>query len=126
MVSLTEGEDHVDYGFAYQRAARNRPVFEEQAPVLSQYLAYLDGIPVGKCEVSLHGEILRPESFSVEAGFQRKGIGTALLNKIAEDGKARGCKEMFVVTDPNDTAKEMYKKVGFHTIGVEQHLLWMK
>jgi spore maturation protein CgeE len=124
--SLTEGEDHVDYGFAYQRATRKRPVFEGNASALSQYVAYLGGIPVGKCEVSFHGEILRPESFLVEAGFQRKGIGTALLNKIAEDGKTRGCKEMFVVTDPNDTAKEMYKNVGFQTIGVEHHLLWMK
>ncbi len=126
VASLTEGEDHVDYGFAYQRAARKRPVFERHAPALSQYVAYLDAIPVGKCEVSRHGEILRPESFSVEAGFQRKGIGTALLNKIVEDGKARGCKELFVVTDPNDTAKEMYKKLGFRTIGVECHLLWMR
>jgi len=124
--SLTEGEDHVDYGFAYQRAARKRPVFEQHAPMLGQYVAYLDGIPVGKCEVSLHDEILRPESFSVVAGFQRKGIGTALLNKIVEDGKDRGCKELFVVTDPNDTAKEMYRKLGFQTVGVEYHLLWMK
>jgi spore maturation protein CgeE len=124
--SLTEGEEHVDYGFAYQRASRKRPVFEQYAPALSQYVAYLDAIPAGKCEVSLHDEILRPESFSVVAGFQRKGIGTALLNKIVENGNTRGCKELFVVTDPNDTAKEMYKKVGFQTIGIEYHLLWMK
>jgi spore maturation protein CgeE len=124
--SLTEGEEHVDYGFAYQRASRKRPKFEQHAPALSLYLAYLDKIPVGKCEASIHGEILRPESFSVEAGFQRKGIGTALLNKIVEDGKTRGCKELFLVTDPNDMAKEMYKKLGFKTVGVEYHLLWMK
>lgn len=124
--SLTEGEDHVDYGFAYQRAARKLPVFANQSLALNQYVAYLDGIPVGKCDVSLHGDILRPESFSVEDGFQRKGIGTAMLNKIVEDGKARGCKELFLVTDPNDTAKEMYRKVGFQVVGVEYHLLWMK
>jgi spore maturation protein CgeE len=124
--SLTEGEEHVDYGFAYQRASRKRLVFELNTPAISQYVAYIDGIPVGKCEVSLHDEIIRPESFLVVEGFQRKGIGTALLKKIAEDGKTRGCKEMFVVTDSDDTAKEMYKKAGFQTIGVEYQLLWMK
>ena len=124
--SLTEGEEHVDYGFAYQRASRKRLVLEYHAPALSQYVAYLNAIPAGKCEVSLHDEILRPESFSVVAGFQRKGIGTALLNKIVADGKTRGCKEMFVIADSNDTAKEMYRKVGFQPVGVEYHLLWMK
>jgi|GEM_PF-641040 len=126
VASLMDGEEHVDYGFAHQRAARKRPLFEQHAPVLSHYVAYLDTIPVGKCEVSLHDDILRPESFSVVTGYQRKGIGTALLNKIVEDGKIRGCKEMFVVTDPSDTAKNMYKKMGFQTIGVEYYLLWMK
>jgi spore maturation protein CgeE len=124
--SLTEGEERVDYGFAYQRASRKRPVLEQHAPALSQYVAYLDTIPVGKCEVSVHDEVLRPESFSVVAGFQRKGVGTALLNKIVADGKTRGCKEALVVTDPNDTAKEMYRKVGFRATGVQHQLLWMK
>jgi spore maturation protein CgeE len=126
VASVTESEEHVDYGFAYQRASRKRPVIAQHAPKFSQYVAYLNTVPVGKCEVSLHGEILRVESFSVVAEFQRKGIGTALLNKIAEDGKMRGCKEMFVVTDPDDMAKEMYKKVGFQSVGVEHQLLWMK
>ncbi len=126
VASLTEGQKHVDYAFAYQRASRKRPVFEQHAPRLSQYVAYLNTIPVGKCEVSRHHDILRPESFSVVVGFQRKGIGTALLNKIVEDGTTRGCNEVFLVADPDDTAKEMYKKVGFQTIGVEYQLLWMK
>ena len=42
--SLTEGEEHVDYGFAYQRALRKRPVLEQHAPALGQYVAYLDAM----------------------------------------------------------------------------------
>jgi spore maturation protein CgeE len=124
--SLLESEEHVDYAFAYQRAARKRPEFEQYTPKLSNYVAYLDGIPAGKCEVSYHDGIIRPESFLVAKGFQRKGIGTALLNKIVEDGKERGGKELFVVADANDTAKEMYKKAGFLTVVVEHQLLWIK
>lgn len=123
--SVMGGEAHVDYGFAYRRAARKRLAFERRAPYLSQYVAYLDGVPVGKCEVSLHGDIVRPESFAVLPAYQRKGIGTAMLDKIVEDGKTRGCKEMFLVTDPNDTAKEMYRKLGFRTVGLEHQLLWI-
>ena len=126
VASLLEGEEYVNYEFAHQRASRKRPVFEHQTPVLSQYVAYLNKLPVGKCEVSFHHDILRPESFSVVDGFQRKGIGTAILNKIVVDGKRRGCQELFIIADSNDTAKEMYKKMGFQVIGVEYHLLWMK
>lgn len=33
---------------------------------------------------------------------------------------------MFLVTDAADTAKEMYKKLGFRIVGVEHQLLWLK
>ena len=124
--SVAEEEKHTNYRFAYKRAYRKLPVFERHAPVLSQYVAYLDDIPIGKCEVSRHQEILRLESFQVIVECQRKGIGTAILNTIMEVGKARGAKEFFLVTDAADTAKEMYKKLGFQTVGVEHQLLWMK
>jgi spore maturation protein CgeE len=124
--SLAEEEKHTNYRFGYKRAYRKKSVFQQHAPTLSQYVAYLDNIPVGRCEISYHQEILRLENFSVIVECQRKGIGTAILNKIAEDGKARGAKEFFLVADAADTAKEMYKKLGFQTIGVEHQLLWLK
>lgn len=123
--SVAEEETHANYRFAYQRAYRKQQAFEQYAPALSQYVAYLENIPVGKCEISRHQEIIRLESFVVIVECQRQGIGTAILNKIAEDGKARGAKEFFLVTDAADTAKAMYKKSGFERIGVEHQLLWV-
>jgi len=124
--SVAEEEKHANYRFSYKRAYRKLPVFKQHAPALSQYVAYLDDIPVGKCEISRHQEVLRLESFSVIVECQRKGIGTAILNKIAEDGKVRRAKEFFLVADAADTAKEMYRKLGFRTVGVEHQLLWLK
>lgn len=124
--SVAEEEKHVNYRFSYKRAYRKQQAFERHAPALSQYVAYLDDIPVGKCEISCHQDVIRLESFSVIVECQRKGIGTAILNKIAEDGKARGAKEFFLVADAADTAKEMYRKLGFRTVGVEHQLLWLK
>jgi GNAT superfamily N-acetyltransferase len=124
--SVAEEEKHANYRFSYKRAYRKSPVFKQHAPTISLYVAYLNGIPVGKCEVSRYQEIIRLEDFQVIVECQRKGIGTAILNKIMEDGKARGANEFFLVTDAGDTAKEMYKKLGFQTAGVEHQLLWMK
>ncbi len=124
--SVAEEEKHANYRFSYKRAYRKLPVFQQHAATFSQYVAYLDDIPVGKCEISRHQEILRLENFSVIVECQRKGIGTAILNKIVEDGKARGAKEFFLVADAVDTAKDMYKKLGFQAIGVEHQLLWFK
>jgi spore maturation protein CgeE len=123
---ITEEEEHSNYRFAYKRAHRKQPEFERHAPAISQYIAYLNDVPVGKCEVFHHQEGIHVEDFSVIAECQRKGIGTAILNTIAENGKALGAKELFLTTDAADTAKEMYKKLGFQTIGVEHHLLWVK
>ena len=122
--SVAEEEKHANYRFSYKRAYRKLPVFERHAPALSQYVAYLDDVPVGKCEISRHQAIIRIENFSVIVECQRKGVGTAILNTIAEDGKARGANEFFLVADVADTAKHMYKKLGFQTVGVEHQLLW--
>jgi spore maturation protein CgeE len=124
--SVAEEEKHTNYRFSYKRAYRMQEAFEQHTPELSQYVAYLDDIPVGKCEISRHQEILRLEGFSVIVECQRKGLGTAILNKIAEDGKARGASTFFLVANAADTAKEMYKKLGFRIIGVEHQLLWLK
>ena len=124
--SVAEEEKHANYRFSYKRAFRKLPVFRQHAPVLNQYVAYIDNAPVGKCEISLHQNVIRPESFQVIVECQHKGIGTSILNKIMEDGKERGANEFFLVTDAADTAKDMYKKLGFQTVGVEHQLLWLK
>lgn len=124
--SLMEGSKHIDYEFACRSASRKHAVFEMYPATFSRYVAYLDGIPVGKCEVSRHGAIFCPDSFLVVRGFQRRGIGTAILGRIVEEARAAGGRELFLLTDAEDTARDMYAKAGFQAVGVEHNLLWLK
>ena len=65
----------------------------------------------------LHPDKIRPEAFSYELGvdpeFRRMGVATELVNELSRVCRARGCGEMFVLTDEsNEAAMATYRKAG--------------
>jgi ribosomal protein S18 acetylase RimI-like enzyme len=82
-------------------------------------IASVDGTPAGFVTgiELLHPDKERPEMFIYELGvderFRRRGVATALLERLVKICGERGCREMFVLTDEdNVAAMAAYRKAG--------------
>ncbi|WP_124998518.1 GNAT family N-acetyltransferase [Clostridium tagluense] len=51
--------------------------------------------------------------------YQRKGFGTSVLKELLKRCSDFGAETVYVLTDSEYTAKEMYKKCGFLKIGAK-------
>lgn len=61
-------------------------------------------------------------SLAIEENYQKKGLGTALVNKIEEEAKKLGVKQIFALT----FVPEFFKKLGYKVIPRETlpHKVW--
>ena len=82
-------------------------------------LAYENEVPVGFLRGTALGQLKsrRPQMFlyeiAVDAQFQRRGVGTALVEHLLEYCRQREFEEVFVFTDPgNLPAVGLYRKTG--------------
>jgi ribosomal protein S18 acetylase RimI-like enzyme len=82
-------------------------------------IATVDGQPAGFVTAIelLHPDKPRPEMFLYELGvdeaFRRRGVATALMDRLVGLCHERGCGELFVLTDEaNDAAMATYRKAG--------------
>jgi ribosomal protein S18 acetylase RimI-like enzyme len=65
----------------------------------------------------LHPDKPQPEMFLYELGvdpaFRRRGVATALMERLVDLCHERGCREMFVLTDEDNVAgNATYRKAG--------------
>lgn len=94
------------------------------------YIAILDGCECGyilayrKPDMML-GEEIYIELLAVLPEYQRKGIGTKLLDKIKEQAKKEEIKELALRTGCYRDAYEIYKKYGFKDTRDDQRFMVM-
>jgi GNAT superfamily N-acetyltransferase len=88
-------------------------------PRFEAYLAELEGAPVGYAitfetySTFLARPTLYIEDLFVRPDARRRGIGRALLRRLAAEAVARGCGRMeWTVLDWNKPAQGVYRKVG--------------
>ncbi|MDD6772281.1 GNAT family N-acetyltransferase [Inconstantimicrobium porci] len=91
---------------------------------LNMYVCYLDGQPVGSCELYISNSVAKIESFTVQEEFQRRGIGTTILKYLMEEAKKQKADIRYLIADEDDTPKEMYKKLGFQKVEDTYSLFW--
>ena len=61
----------------------------------------------------------------VDSGHRHHGIGTALVEKLAELAKSKGCYGMWVLTDDdNDAALATYESAGARRTSLSRMLEW--
>lgn len=116
LTSLHTGED-----FAQRRSVRKMKAYAEPNE-LTLYVCYFHGEPVGKVELFIHDGLAKIDEFDVMEQYQRKGIGTAAIRKLLEEANTQGIKTAYLVTDRDDTPKEMYTKCGFTKAGEKSEL----
>jgi len=104
---ITLGKD-----FCTRRCYRRGNVYLSEGGVNS-YVCYYNGNIVGNCDLFLHDNVAKIEDFAVIPQYQRKGFGTTILKSLIEIAMDKNCDLIYLVTDEEDTPKEMYKKLGF-------------
>ncbi|WMJ22483.1 GNAT family N-acetyltransferase [Paludicola sp. MB14-C6] len=114
--NLQLDEEILGKHFCQRRCYRRSKVYLSDDGVNS-YVCYYNGKPVGNCDLFVHKNTAKIEDFTVIPNQQRKGFGTAILKSLINIALKAGCDKIYLVTDEEDTAKNMYQKIGFHKIG---------
>lgn len=109
--------------FCTRRAYRRGKVYLTSNGVNS-FICYHNGELIGSCNLFLHENIAKIEDFAVLPVFQRKGYGTSILKELIKISMKENAHTIYLVTDEEDTAKEMYLKIGFQKIGEKNDLFF--
>ncbi len=75
----------------------------------------VDGIPIGVGRVHLNSEDeAQIRSMAVEPEWQKKGIGTIIMNELEKIARNKGAK--YIVLNARDTAIPFYEKHGYRLV----------
>ncbi|MDZ8242367.1 MAG: GNAT family N-acetyltransferase [Nostoc sp. ChiQUE01a] len=88
------------------------------------YIAEDNGEIVGFAELEADGHI---DCFYCHSKYQRKGIGSKLLNHLENTAKSQGIKRLY--TEASITAKAFFENKGFNVVKeqqVERRGVWFK
>jgi len=114
-LELESDEDVLGRDFCTRRVNRRKDEYLADEGV-DAYICYTDNEAVGKCDLFILGSVAKIEDFSVSPRHQRKSYGTAILKALIEIAVSKGVTAVYLETDEDDTAKEMYQKIGFSGI----------
>ncbi len=110
--------------FSRKRIARKLEVYRQNINSLGFYVCYSDGHPIGKCELFISGSIAKLEDFDIIEQYQRRGYGTSVIKHLLEEAGNYGAELLYLITNSDDTAKEMYKKCGLIKAGEKIELFF--
>lgn len=125
LTQLDLAHDRISCGedFCIRRTHRRGQVYLSGA-ACNSFLCYLDGVPVGNCDLFVHGDTAKIEDFAVLPDYQHKGIGTAILKCMISAAIAEGANVIYLCASEDDTPREMYRKLGFQKVMNFYALLW--
>ena len=122
-LDLEHDGDSLGVDFCTRRVNRRKKVYLS-AEGVNSYICYDNNKAVGVCDLLINKDVAKIEDFSVSPTKQRQGYGTAILKSIIETALNNGASIVYLVTDEDDTAKEMYLKAGFNKVGEKIDLLF--
>jgi spore maturation protein CgeE len=105
------------------RRARSRGQVYLSNTSIESYICYYEGEPAGNCDLFLYDGMAKIEDFTVLPKFQRRGLGTAILEHLIVAAFSKGARTIYLTTDEEDTPKEMYMKLGFEKVSDSYALL---
>lgn len=123
LVDLESNAPATGEDFAKRKSSRKANAFR-QHPNLSLYVCYAKDKPVGKCEMLVDREMAKMEDFDVLEQYRGQGYGSAIMRRMMEDAMNAGARTFYLMTESDNTAREMYEKYGFTTRGYRTSLLF--
>jgi len=109
--------------FIKRRFERRSKVYLSEG-LVDSYLCYFDGKIIGHCDLFLNDNVAKIEDFDVALEMQREGFGTTILKEMVLIAREHGAEIIYLITDSDDTAKEMYKKCGMIKVGEKTELMY--
>lgn len=123
-VDVLANEATMGRDFAQRRIHRKSKVYQTDNLPLDLYVCYHNDLPIGNCELMVLHNIAKIEDFDILKEYQRKGFGSTIIKHLLKVAEENDVKDVYLITDSSDTAKEMYKKCGFEKIGVKTELFF--
>lgn len=120
---LQHDEENLGKDFYTRRSYRRGKVYISDKGVNS-YVCYHNGVIIGNCGLFIYKGVAKIEDFAVIPRYQRKGYGTTILKELIGIAIKENCHTIYLVTDEDNTAKEMYHKIGFNKIGERTDLFF--
>lgn len=120
---LKHDEEKLGKDFCKRRCYRRGEVYISDKGVNS-YVCYNNGNIIGNCDLFIYNGVAKIEDFAVIPVYQRKGYGTTILRELIGIAIKEKCHTIYLVTDEDDTAKNMYNKIGFKKIGQRTDLFF--
>ena len=114
-LDLIQDGETFEKDFCQRRARRTGQASLSEIPV-DTYICYYDKIPVGSCQLFLYNGIAKIEDFQVSPEYQHRGIGTTILKYVIDIALSKKAEVIYLSADEEDTAKEMYKNLGFEKV----------
>jgi len=112
--------------FAKRRIERKAQVYQDPSSKIKFYVCFYNHKAIGNCEMMIDetNKIAKIEDFDILETQQRKGFGTTVLKHLLETAYKNEIHDVYLITDSDDTAKEMYQKCGFTKIGEKYELFF--
>lgn len=120
---LQHDEAKLGKDFCTRRCYRRGKVYISDEGVNS-YVCYHNKNIIGNCDLFIYNGVAKIEDFAVIPKHQRKGYGTSILKALIGIAIKENCHTIYLVTDEDDTPKEMYEKIGFHKVGERTDLFF--
>lgn len=120
---LQHDEKSLGKDFCTRRCYRRGEVYISDKGVNS-YVCYHGGHIIGNCDLFLHKGVAKIEDFAVNPPYQRRRYGTTILKELIDIAIKENSHTIYLVTDEEDTPKEMYKKIGFNKVGERTDLFF--
>ncbi|MFP1648714.1 GNAT family N-acetyltransferase [Enterococcus mundtii] len=124
MIELEDETDPDYMAFVENKEKRKEEVYLSEGKI-NTYLCYDEtNQVVGSCDLFIHQGIAKIEDFHIISEEQRKGYGTTLIKELMKDALEQGATKVYLVANEDETAKEMYLKLGFEKIGEQQGIFF--
>ncbi len=108
---LSFGKQFAD--FAERRYIRKEMQYKNPDSGINNFICYIEDELIGNCDFFIDGKYGKIEDFDVLEKYQLKGYGSAILNELKQYGVLRGVEILFLQVDSDNSAMEMYSKLGF-------------
>lgn len=112
-------EDSKPYGESYAlgNVKRQKEVLTIESSKYMYFKAVLNNQTIGTLNVFIHQHTAKLDDFVIADEKQRKGYGSRLMYEVLEFLKTKGISYVYLVTDQQGTAKQMYQTWGFKPLG---------
>lgn len=89
---------------------------EASSTLCKLYLAYVEGVPVGACDLFSYAGWGRVDSVITHPAWRRRGVASALVAHVVGDSLAMGNHFTYLFAEEASPAERVYRRLGFRQV----------